>query len=134
MRALVKELGIEASVTFDGHVVHGPELFARYESARVMVMPSRTEGVPKTAYEAMAFGCPLVATAVGGLPEIVGYENERGCLVAPEDPYSLMDALNVLLAEESLMAQMSENARSFARSVTLEGQILQMVSLAKLND
>jgi glycosyltransferase involved in cell wall biosynthesis len=134
LKALVSELSIEKSVIFDGHISHGPELFSRYENARVLVMPSRTEGVPKTAYEAMAFGCPVVAAAVGGLPEIVGHANERGCLVAPEDPYSLMDALNVLLSEEALMAQMSENARLFARHVTLEGQVQQMVNLAGLSD
>lgn len=133
LRALVQELNLNDSVCFDGHVSHGPDLFARYEAARVLVMPSRTEGVPKTAYEAMAFGCPVVATAVGGLPEIVGYANERGCLVAPEDPYSLMDALNVLLSRDDLIAKMSAEARSFARDVTLEGQVKQMVALAGLN-
>lgn len=118
-----ERLGILDRVHFDGHVSFGPALFARYASAQLVVIPSRTEGAPKTAYEAMAFGRPLLCTRVGGLPEVIGRNGERGVLVQPDDPEALRVEASALLADAERRRQMGERARAFAGEITMERQI-----------
>ncbi len=119
--------GLQHRIVFDGHVAFGPALFARYASARVLAIPSHTEGVPKAAYEAMAFGLPVVATAVGGLPDAVGCDGERGWLVPAGDPAALARALDDALADPAMLAGRGARARSFARDTTLERQVRKIV-------
>jgi glycosyltransferase involved in cell wall biosynthesis len=126
LRAQAERLRIAPRVRFDGHVPFGPELFARYASARLVVIPSRTEGVPKAAYEAMAFGRPVLATRVGGLPAALA--DGRGVLVAPDDPAALREAAARLLADPERLEALRARATSFGRQVTLESQIRRIVS------
>jgi glycosyltransferase involved in cell wall biosynthesis len=126
-RGLAERLGLCERIQWDGHVSMGPELFARYQSTRLLVMPSRTEGMPKTAYEAMRFGVPVVASRVGGLPEIVGITEERGCLVTSEKSDLLADTLNDLLADPDRLYKMGRSASQFANPYTLEGQVEHVV-------
>ncbi|MCE5203451.1 MAG: glycosyltransferase family 4 protein [Actinomycetia bacterium] len=68
-----------------------------YAAADVVVVPSRYEGFGLVALEAMACGRPVVATAVGGLPEVV--PPKAGALVPPRDPAALADAIAALLGD-----------------------------------
>jgi glycosyltransferase involved in cell wall biosynthesis len=70
-----------------------PELLA---AADVFVLPSRSEGLPLSVIEAMAAGLPVVASRVGGVPELVA-GGETGMLVPPGDPEALAAALRALL-------------------------------------
>jgi glycosyltransferase involved in cell wall biosynthesis len=130
LRAKAQRLGLGSRVLFDGHVPFGPELFARYASCRLLVIPSHTEGLPKTAYEAMAFGRPVVATAVGGLRQVIGRGGERGRLVPPGDARALARAVGELLADPEALQVAGSNARAFARGVTLESQVRALVEFA----
>jgi len=65
-------------------------------AADVLVLPSRTEGLPLALLEAMAAGIPVVATRVGGMPEAL-HEGRCGRLVPPDDPGALRDALRAAL-------------------------------------
>lgn len=67
LKELSDKLDLEKFVSFRGHVRHGESLFAYFQAADLLVIPSRTEGFPKTIHEARAFGLPLVATPVGGM-------------------------------------------------------------------
>lgn len=127
LRQQARDLGLESRVQFDGHVSFGPELFARYRSARLLVIPSHTEGLPKTAYEAMAFGCPVLATSVGGLPEIIGTEGERGRLVAPGDAEGLARVATEMLGNPAKLSAMSERAIHYGRQFSMETQIRKMM-------
>jgi len=89
LKRLVVELGIAERVTFLGEVRDVPAVLAR---ARLFVLPSRSEGIPLTVLEAMARGLPVVATRVGGLPEVV-VEGKTGYLVPPADPAALAEAI-----------------------------------------
>lgn len=84
-------------------------------SADVFVMPSRSEGIPLVALEAMCLGVPLVATRVGGLPEIVRPE-ETGILVDPEDPEALSDALRRVSEHREDGERMGRAAAAYVRS------------------
>jgi glycosyltransferase involved in cell wall biosynthesis len=76
----------------------------------VFVLPSRTEGLPITILEAMAAGKPVVATAVGGIPEVVR-DDETGLLVPPGDPGRLAEAVMRLLEAPALAKAMGEAGR-----------------------
>ena len=128
LRDQITELGLDDQVIMDGHIDFGPELFQRYISAKLLVMPSRTEGVPKTACEAMAFGTPVVGTAVGGLPGLIGQSHQRGRIVPVDDPGTLAKTLTGLLADPEGLCKMSEEARAYAAPITLERQVQEMMS------
>lgn len=86
------------------------ELYARLARAAVVVFPSRREGFPVTCAEAMAHGRAVVATAVGGLPDMV-VDGETGLLVPPRDPRALRAAIDRLLADDELRRRLGAAAR-----------------------
>lgn len=93
-RALAEQLGVNA--TFAGEQPHEriPQWFA---AADVLTLPSWNEGMPNVVVEALACGRPVVATAVGGIPDIV--KGDSGELVPPRDPGALGQALVRSLAK-----------------------------------
>lgn len=107
--ALARTLGIEKDTHFLGNIDHS-ELPAHYASADLFVLPSARESFPLVLLEAMASGLPAVATAVGGVPEMV-LEGETGLLVPPNDPEALAQAINSLLAEPARMRAMGAKGR-----------------------
>jgi glycosyltransferase involved in cell wall biosynthesis len=84
---------------------------AYYERAAVVVAPSRREGYGVAAREAMAYGRPVVASAVGGLLDAVE-DGVTGLLVPPRDPAALRAALEQLLGDEALRARLGAAARA----------------------
>ncbi|HWG41391.1 MAG TPA: glycosyltransferase [Gemmataceae bacterium] len=89
LRQTSAELGLEANVRFLGQIRDVAGLLAR---AGLFVLSSLSEGVSLTLLEAMARGLPVVATRVGGNPEVVA-EDETGLLVPAQDPAALAAAL-----------------------------------------
>jgi glycosyltransferase involved in cell wall biosynthesis len=98
LRALAAELGVADRITFLGEVRDVPAVLAR---AALFVLPSRAEGIPLTLLEAMARGLPVVATRVGGVPEVV-VEGETGWLVPPSDPDALAAAIAQVVDDPEL--------------------------------
>jgi glycosyltransferase involved in cell wall biosynthesis len=89
-------------------------LGAYYERAAVVVCPSHREGYGVVAREAMAYGRPVVASAVGGLVDVV--ENGvTGILVPPRDPKALRAAIERFLEDSELRHRLGETARERAR-------------------
>jgi glycosyltransferase involved in cell wall biosynthesis len=91
LRAAVEQLGLQESVRFLGFREDVPELLRLLD---VFILPSAGEGLPASILEAMAAGLPVVASAVGGVPELVR-EGETGFLFRPGD----VEALAARLAE-----------------------------------
>ena len=91
---------------------HGARSDARSLLAEAMlfVQSSLSEGISLTLLEAMAAGVPIVATRVGGTPEVVNH-GVTGLLVPPEDPAALAAAMLTLLADSRLAERMSHSAR-----------------------
>jgi len=88
------------------------ELGAYYERAAVVCVPSRREGYGMAAREAMAYGRPVIATAVGGLRDLAA-----GVVsVAPRDPAALRGAIEALLSDGEGRARLGAAGRSFAAS------------------
>jgi glycosyltransferase involved in cell wall biosynthesis len=93
-------------------------------AADVVVMPSRWEGWSLAAAEALGAGRPFVASAVGGLPELVG---NGGILVAPEDPEALANAIRRVLAEPSLAAELATAALARAAELPTAADVTSSV-------
>lgn len=102
-----KQIGIGDRVRFAGFVV---DVDHYYAVADLFVMSSHTEGSPMALMEAMACGLPVVATAVGGIPDIV-QNGINGCLVPPAEPDALRIAIENVLKEPASALCMGEEAR-----------------------
>lgn len=108
LEALAGRIGAGEAVRFLGTRTHD-EMPAHLCSGEVAVFPSLMEATSVAALEAMACGRPVVATRVGGLPEIV--DDEVGHLVPPADPRALARGIVELLRRDDL-ARMGERARA----------------------
>jgi glycosyltransferase involved in cell wall biosynthesis len=82
----------------------------------LFVLSSRSEGLPMSVLEAMAAGLPVVATAVGGIPELV-VDGETGLLVPPGDPDALADALRRLVDDPELRQRFGAAGRARAAAL-----------------
>ena len=109
----IAELGLEDSVTPLGRLSRA-ELLAEMDQCDLFVVPSLTEGLPRTIIEAMARGAPIVASAVGGIFELLPPQ----CLVEPGSPPALADKLSECLAQPERLAAMSERNLREARNYT----------------
>jgi glycosyltransferase involved in cell wall biosynthesis len=92
-----------------GFVPHA-ELAELYRRAAVVVCPSRRDGFPVACAEAMAHARPVVASSVGGLPDMVR-DGETGLLVPPGDAVALRAAIERLLADQALRKRLGEAGR-----------------------
>ena len=82
------------------------------KASQMLVVPSRTESIPQVIKEAFYLKVPVIATNVGGIPELVVHQ-ETGILVPPEDPEKLMIAINNLLDNEESRRNFANNAFEF---------------------
>jgi glycosyltransferase involved in cell wall biosynthesis len=120
LRRRAAESGTLDRICFSGPRV-GEALRRAYRAADLVVLPSRIEAYGMVVPEALAVGLPVVATAVGGIPEALGRTavGAPGLLVPPDDPDALAGALGAWLRDGELRARLRRAAR--ARRSTLEG-------------
>jgi len=105
------DLGISDRVLFLGDRRDVTSIFA---SIDISVLPSDSESLSNAILESMAARVPVVASRVGGNPELV--TNDRGILVAPGDADALASAIERLLQNTSMRAELGENGRRFVES------------------
>ena len=107
----VNELRIKDNVIFKGRV-SDDELVKEYQKANILVLPSysNAESFGIVNLEAMACGIPIVASKIGGVPDVVK-EGENGLLVPPRDSEALADAIIYLLENEDIREKMGKNGR-----------------------
>jgi glycosyltransferase involved in cell wall biosynthesis len=107
LQQLTDELGIASSVTFTGFRSDVPRLLAAMD---VVVLATHFEGFGLSLLEAMAHGRPVVATAVGGIPELV-VDNETGLLHRPGDDEHLATQVLSLLCDEAGARRLAKAGR-----------------------
>jgi len=115
------EAGLDGRLALAGYVPFGPRLLDRYREADVFVHTAVTEGVPQVLVEAMAAGCAVVATDVGGVRDLVA-DGVTGLLVPPADPRALAAAVGRVVDDAALRARLSAAARERARGLTREAE------------
>jgi glycosyltransferase involved in cell wall biosynthesis len=127
-----RALGVSAHLTMAGVVPAEPY----YGVADVFALPSLSEGSPNCLLESMVTAVPLVATSVGGVPEMVSHR-ETGLLVPPRDSTALAGALLELLRNPLLARSLSAKGAILVQSrFSLDARMRQLVSLyhSVLND
>jgi glycosyltransferase involved in cell wall biosynthesis len=100
------------ATTFVGYLA-GEDLASAYASGDAFLFPSSTETLGLVLLEAMAAGCPVVGANRGGIPDIVSH-GDNGCLYDPDDPPSLIAAVNGLLGDEEARRTLRASAREEA--------------------
>ena len=109
-----------------GIVDFGESLFDLYRTHDVFVLPSLSEGTPRTLIEARAFGCPVVATRVGGIPSSVEHER-TGLLVEPRDAPGLAAAIDRILTDQRLRLHLIDQGLLGSSQFTLEHFVGELV-------
>lgn len=110
IESMARELGLERRCRFLGQLPAGAAVRAELDRADLFVLPSRTEGLPRALIEAMARGRPCVASAVGGIPELLPDDS----LVPPGDDRALAEAIMMRARDGVLLVR--EGARNLARA------------------
>ena len=110
----------QAESKIDGNVVYctdrsWDDAMKIIKSSQVIVVPSRMESLPTTVKEAFYLNVPVVATNVGGIPELIK-DNETGMLVPSENPDKLADAVNELLSDKQKAERLANNGNKFVKN------------------
>ena len=113
LETLVDNLDLESVVRFLGFTPNAKELLS---GADIFLLPSRTEAFPYVLLEAGISGLPIIATNVGGNPEIIN-DMENGILIHPRNPQEIAEAINYLIVnkekkknfEEKIIQKITEN-------------------------
>lgn len=108
LKQTTKELGIEDKVEFTGALPHKDAL-KKLSNSDVLVLPSRSEGVPRVITEAFELGVPVVATPVGGIPDLL--ENGKTGLLIERTPESIAEALEEIYNDPQLRIKIIKRAR-----------------------
>lgn len=119
LRGLARRLGLRDRVRFHGLVPRASRLFSAFDA---LLLSSRTEGTPMVLFEAAHADVPVVAPAVGGIPEMVGPEEAR--LVPPGDPEALARALEEVRRSPEEARRRARRARDrIAREFSVESWV-----------
>lgn len=115
VEASIREHRMQQHVQITGWASEG-EVQQHLRSARALVLPSLAEGLPVAIMEAMALGRPVLATYVGGIPELVR-DGKEGWLVPPANIEALVDALVAACSsDEAVLAELGGAARTRVRA------------------
>lgn len=121
----VAEKKLEAAVQYEGWV-SGEEKDAIFRKADVFVLPSYHEGLPVSILEAMSYGMPVIATKVGGIPEVVS-EGESGLLIDAGDKDALKKSMLRFINDHRLIRRMGNISQNIIRKgYVAEAVILQL--------
>jgi len=124
LRRRLEELGVADHADLLGYVPITDGLLDVYRSSHAFLHVSWTEGLPQTLFEAFAAGLPVVATAVGGVPDAVG---QSALLVEPGDPVAPAEQLRRLADDPGLRGHLIESGVERVRSHTLEAESRRVV-------
>jgi len=119
LEGMVRSLGLNERVSFAGYVPSSL-VYGEYAEAEVFCGLSRSEALGNVFLEAQAAGCAVIATRVGGIPDIV--EDQRtGILIQPEDVEGAVKALELLLSDQRKRAELVEAGKLNAQTYDWSG-------------
>ncbi len=119
LAARLRELGVAEHAELLGYVPIEQGLLDLYRTSHAFLHVSFSEGLPQVLFEAFAAALPVVATAVGGVPEAVG---DAGILIPPADAAAAADALQRLADDDALRERLVSGGIERVRERTLEAE------------
>lgn len=119
LETIIRELGIEDRVQWEGYASFGRPLFEQMDRSDVLVLPTMSEGTPRVLVEARARSLPIVATRVGGIPSSVT-DGQDGLLVPPKDPRALAEAMSRIINDAALRKRLIQQGRERVVGLTVE--------------
>lgn len=130
LKAKARDLGVINSVTFHGRKKVGDELNAMYRMSDIYIIPSYHEGFPRTIWEAMANGLPVIASRVGSIPHYL-INNQEAILIEPKSVNEIKDAVTSIINNEQLRRKIIVSGKKLAIENTLEKQTHILIGLIK---
>ncbi len=124
---IVKKAGLGHKVNFIGQVDNN-KIPGYMAISDIFVLPSLSEGFSVALLEAMASGLPIVATKVGGIPEVVE-DTVNGFLVDPKNPEQIAEKVLLLLKNEKLRQNISENNKRKAQKYSLKNKASKLLKI-----
>ena len=112
---------MDGKFTFHGKKTVGEDLYTMYRIADIYILPSYHEGFPRTIWEAMANGTPVVTTKVGGIPEVLT-DRKNAILINPKNINEIVNAIVLLKSNNDLRRIIISNAYELVKDITLEKQ------------
>ncbi len=126
LKTYATENGLANKIIFHGKKKVGPELNAYYQQCDFYVLPSYHEGFPRTIWEAMANGLPVIATTVGAIPEFLTHQ-QNAFLIPPKQIQPIVHAFHELMQHIPLRKKMIQEGYKLAHENTLEKQTDKLV-------
>ena len=127
LKEQVKNLGLADRVHFLGWRADVDQIMGCFD---IFVLPSLNEGMGRVLVEAMAAGLPIVASRVGGIPDLVK-DGKNGLLVPPADASALAEAISDLLTDKEKRNRMGEAGKKMCRQYSAEAMVEQIDNLYK---
>lgn len=114
IEAMAADAGVSEFVEFKGKVAHGNDMTSELDTSDVFVMTSRAEGLPRAMVEAMARGMPVIATNVGGVPELIS----DNCIVKVNDHKAFARKIVEMIDDSSQLSRLSNQNIATAKDYT----------------
>jgi glycosyltransferase involved in cell wall biosynthesis len=125
-----EDLRVQDKVVFHGRKKVGEELWQMYRMADIYCIPSYHEGFPRTIWEAMANGLPVIATRVGGIPNYLSTHYDS-ILIKPKSVDEIVEAIKNLISSKALRKQIIDNGYSLVKDNTIEYRVKELLSYLK---
>jgi glycosyltransferase involved in cell wall biosynthesis len=131
LAALSIQMGVQKHVRFVGKVPH-EKVQTFMQRADIFVLPSLSEGFPNVILEAMASGLPIIASRVGGIPDIIT-NDINGYLVEVKDINDIANKTILLLQDDALRKKISDNNRHLVKKYAWENVIFELERIFQLS-
>jgi glycosyltransferase involved in cell wall biosynthesis len=130
LKKMLERKHLRDTIIFTGNISEREVLQDYYLRADCFVLPSLTEGTPKAVLEAMSFGLPVIATRIGGLPNVVR-DGIDGVLVTPGSKDELVNAIVRLSMNRHLRTTMGASGREHVNNFTKERVFNEIANLIR---
>lgn len=121
LKKYVANHNLDHVVDFTGYIPPSKGLFEYFKNADLFVLPTLYEGTPRVVTEALALGLPVIATNIGGIPDIV-IHNENGLLISPGNVDDIVNSVLKLSKEPELRQKMIKHGMKTAQEHSIDNQ------------
>jgi len=130
LEQLSESYGVTSYIVQHGFISFGDDLFQYYRNADAFILPSYHEGMPKTVWEAMSQGTPVIASEIDGIKG--NFTNEEDILfIQPRNPGSLVDAVTKLCNSQELVKKLQKNGLTRVKRITKETQAEKIIEILR---